>query len=1249
LNKTYLLRGRLGQLIVALGLLLIISGTSPVLSSPPSQPAETPELWATDRVAGMALRGTVLFWHTSCGDEFSPAQSRLRSDITRDVAGSGNQTHYLSDAATCPGDRVASANVAVDDTYIYWLTGGTGRVVRLPRPSAAGTAPTEVSQTGLTNIGGNPSCCSITVDNTYVFWSESGPGDDKIFRALKAGGPRQQIVSSTDSIGIGNVRATEAGAVYYTDGRALKMLRPLASPAGTYESVTIYNNLAIVPAYALDNRRVYWAAKGSRDYSIMSQSHDGSARGTDYTYTRAAGGTKDPEVDNLAVDETNLYWHDSRNLGSSGRIYRLPLRGGTPVVAVTSDMLIGSPLLSDGQFLFWTDYNTGIYRLRVNVPPVPPSSGDVWVTGMEVSQAIQVENNLVPLVGYKKTVVRVFVQSREDSNGPWAGVQARLIASDSTRYHGSVAITASPSGSHQDRLDDSFTFLLDRSETAPGSRDLTVTLLPPTGRSETDTVNNRLTIRVAFGPARTLIVYGYTYGNTNNNPAGCPGPIPGANDFIPPFSRFDAERDYMENVYPVSSLIIAPMPGSGTRTFDNSSCGASGAAQMAAVGIVARTWPTTQIRSYVLQPDQVTGGRVGWCCNQTGSSYIAWAQYWPGLQGVTAAQEIAHTYPGVFFNQHTFDAGYGYPAARRDSGAIGPWNGVRLTTPFGLVPGRNADGTDAAWDYMSYSGMPHWVSPYTYCKSLNYMSNGSTLCPATVEGGGAGAARQEAGSYSQDDGRAIAMAGSGLRMVLADDQPNPYLLVIGYFDEQGHATFLPFEQVQSTKDLTVPSTGKQYTVALVDGSNKPTASYSFDLPLDTHHPDDKSPSEANMRTFAVYLPWNSATARITLSRDGKVLVERAVSPNAPNVTLLAPAGGATLTGKQTISWKADDADGDPLTYSIWYSRDAGTTWTPLDVSATGTSREINFDNVAGSSKAMIRVLASDGVNTTEARSTGLLHVPGKHPQITLVMPPPITFQEGQDFLAGIMTAWDPEDGPITDDKAFTWTSSQDGQLGTGLWLVPSLKPGEHTLTVTVKDSDGNTSAATVNVNILGEVGRTFKETGKTVKGKFLSYWLGHGGLPQQGFPISEEMQEKSDTDGKVYSVQYFERAVFELHPENKPPYDVLLSLLGNFFYKEKYPNGAPNQKPSTSNAVKFLETGKTLGGRFREYWVANGGLPQQGFPISEEFQEKSSVDGKTYTVQYFERAVFEYHPENKAPYDVLLSLLGRFEYQQKHP
>ena len=178
---------------------------------------------------------------------------------------------------------------------------------------------------------------------------------------------------------------------------------------------------------------------------------------------------------------------------------------------------------------------------------------------------------------------------------------------------------------------------------------------------------------------------------------------------------------------------------------------------------------------------------------------------------------------------------------------------------------------------------------------------------------------------------------------------------------------------------------------------------------------------------------------------------------------------------------------------------------------------------------------------------------------------------------------------------------------------------------------------------------TFPETGKTVCGPFLAYWMAHGGLMQQGYPISDELTDRSDTDGKTYRMQYFERAVFESHPANAPPYDVLLSLLGAELYNITYPGGAAGQHPNTAPGSQyFARTGHRVGGAFLSYWQQHGGLAQQGYPLSDEFQERSPLDGKFYTVQYFERAVFEQHPENRAPYDVLLSQLGTLRYHDKY-
>jgi len=179
----------------------------------------------------------------------------------------------------------------------------------------------------------------------------------------------------------------------------------------------------------------------------------------------------------------------------------------------------------------------------------------------------------------------------------------------------------------------------------------------------------------------------------------------------------------------------------------------------------------------------------------------------------------------------------------------------------------------------------------------------------------------------------------------------------------------------------------------------------------------------------------------------------------------------------------------------------------------------------------------------------------------------------------------------------------------------------------------------------------FPETGHTVRGLFWQYWQGHGGLAQQGYPLSDELQEVSALNGKTYTVQYFERAAFEYHPENAgTSYEVLLSQLGVYRYQAKYTSGAANQhaNQTAGSSHYFPETQHWVGGAFWQYWLNHGGLAQQGYPISNEFTESSDLNGKPYMVQYFERAVFEYHSENAGtPYEVLLSQLGKFQWDQK--
>jgi subtilisin family serine protease len=163
----------------------------------------------------------------------------------------------------------------------------------------------------------------------------------------------------------------------------------------------------------------------------------------------------------------------------------------------------------------------------------------------------------------------------------------------------------------------------------------------------------------------------------------------------------------------------------------------------------------------------------------------------------------------------------------------------------------------------------------------------------------------------------------------------------------------------------------------------------------------------------------------------------------------------------------------------------------------------------------------------------------------------------------------------------------------------------------------------------------FPEVGHTLKGPFLRFWRENGGLAIFGYPLSEEFQEVSPTDGKTYTVQYFERNRFEHHPEFAGSRnEVLMGLLGIEMTRGRtFLPGAPFQ--STPTNVYFRETQHSLSGPFLKYWQEHGGLPIFGYPISEELVENG------YLVQYFERNRFEHHPEFAgSPNEVLLGLLG---------
>ena len=162
----------------------------------------------------------------------------------------------------------------------------------------------------------------------------------------------------------------------------------------------------------------------------------------------------------------------------------------------------------------------------------------------------------------------------------------------------------------------------------------------------------------------------------------------------------------------------------------------------------------------------------------------------------------------------------------------------------------------------------------------------------------------------------------------------------------------------------------------------------------------------------------------------------------------------------------------------------------------------------------------------------------------------------------------------------------------------------------------------------------FSQTQQTIAPEFTEYWIEKGGLEQFGFPISRP----TEINGVLS--QFFQRAVFEYHPELKGTgSEVLLRLIGRELVTGRF--FQPVKADSIqAGALYFPQTGHTLSKQFLAYWQKTGGLAVYGYPISEEVTEKAP-DGRSYTVQYFERNRFELHPEAAGtPYEVQLGLLG---------
>jgi hypothetical protein len=416
--------------------------------------------------------------------------------------------------------------------------------------------------------------------------------------------------------------------------------------------------------------------------------------------------------------------------------------------------------------------------------------------------------------------------------------------------------------------------------------------------------------------------------------------------------------------------------------------------------------------------------------------YASWVRMAPGLEttGATAAHELGHNLGRYHVDcppgRVPLTRPYPYPKCQLSPGGRTDYYGFDTDRRNVNVRNPRTHG-----DIMSYSdniGIPQWISDFTYKAAYQRFRIASAQTSA------------------------------------ATDDPPDRLLVSGIISPAlSTATLRPIYRLDESSFQNGAADGP-YTLELQDGQGQTLVTDTFDVVVIESTGDLTIPGERVLTEtlpFLRALPYHLEAAQLVLKQDDTILVTQVASASPPTVTLTAPNGEESITGTTTVTWTADDQDGDPLEYVLQHSADGGDTWQPVGIRLTETNYPVDTADLPGGDECLFRVAASDGFHTAYDQSDGFFSVPRKDPTVFIMDP-----DEGQTYAVDewvLLTAlaYDQDEEDLAEEN-LVWTSDLEGPLGTGSEVaLESLSPGWHTITLAGTDGEGLTSSHSVHVYV----------------------------------------------------------------------------------------------------------------------------------------------------------------------------------------
>lgn len=374
-------------------------------------------------------------------------------------------------------------------------------------------------------------------------------------------------------------------------------------------------------------------------------------------------------------------------------------------------------------------------------------------------------------------------------------------------------------------------------------------------------------------------------------------------------------------------------------------------------------WLYGQYRSNEAHPDQLfgwlpqevyNGGAADpyWCPNCAGphSSRVAFGGVRPE-QDIGAPRILAHEIAHNLGAQHAWS-----PTAQEDGGCFkeeGANIQVDPDWPYSFTPNIQEFGIDlysnppiiyppSTYDVMSYCVQP-WISPHTYRKIFDspFLKPGDTAPPVPTE-------------Y--------------LTQVETTNQGTLMVSGVVYRDgtvSQPEVIRLEGDALNNSAGFMPPQpAGDDYCLEVWDQNDQRLAQRCFDAGFADLEQSDLTDTSAFLFLLPEVDP--AVVSKITVSHGQEALVEVAPSNHAPQIKLNHLPGETLLQGRKTISWQAEDVDGDRLSYDIFYSSDQGTSWLPLAVQLSSMEYTFYTSQIPTSSPVRLRVTVTDGFHTTTA-------------------------------------------------------------------------------------------------------------------------------------------------------------------------------------------------------------------------------------------------------------------------------------------